>query len=216
MIIEKCTEFNPKKRFKNIAALRGALLKILSEPQNLTPSPSATEWVEKLQDLSDWNSHILESFARFIKATQDESDLWVVCQAIDEDVLKQLNSIDEELWQVVAIAYCDWAKGSFGFDYCDVIIRRLEVIFELGNLDSKSSAALASAILGWSHHRWFVMKQVMRILNSNLDDLTAQRIAIEIQVEELQNKFIACAEVINLSINDYHPQIAEVLIEYKK
>jgi serine/threonine protein kinase len=216
MIIEKCTELDPKKRFKNISALRGALLKILSEPQNLTPSPSATEWVEKLQDLSDWNSEVLESFARFIKTTQDESDLWVVCQAIDEDVLKKLNSIDEELWQVIAIAYCDWATGSFGFDYCDVIIGRLEVIFKLGNLDSKSSAALASAILGWSHNRWFVMEQVMRILNSNLNDLTAQRIAIEIQVEGLQDKFIACAKVINRSIDNYHPQIAEVLIEYER
>jgi serine/threonine protein kinase len=213
MIIEKCTEINPKKRFKNITALRGTLLKILSEPQNLTPSPSATEWVERLQNLSDWNSQQLESFARFMKATQDESDLWVVCQAIDEDVLNKLYSIDEELWQVMALAYCDWAHGSFGFDYCDVIIKRLELIFELGNLDCKSSAALASAVLGWSHHRWFVMKQVMRMLSPSLDDLIAQRLAIEIRVEEVQKQFISCAEVIERSINDYHPQIAEVLIE---
>lgn len=216
MIIEKCTEINSKKRFKNIAVLRGALLKILSEPQNLTPSPSATEWVAKLQNLSEWNSQTLEDFARFMKATQDESDLWVVCQAIDEDVLRTLKSIDEELWQVIAIAYCDWAHGSFGFDYCDVIIRRLEVIFELGNLDSKSSAALASAVLGWSHRRWFVMKQVVRMLSPSLDDLIAQRIAIEIRVEEVQKQFISCAEVIDRKIEDYHPQIAEVLVEYQE
>ncbi|MFM6159028.1 MAG: serine/threonine protein kinase, partial [Sphaerospermopsis kisseleviana] len=165
MIIEKCTELNPKKRFKNITALRGTLLKILSEPQNLTPSPSATEWVEKLQTVSDWNNQQLEDFARFMKSTQDESDLWVVCQVIDEDVLNKLYVKDEDLWQIVALTYCEWAHGSFGFDYCDVIIRRLEVIFELGNFDCKSSAAIASAVLGWSHHRWFVMKQVMRMLS---------------------------------------------------
>jgi serine/threonine protein kinase len=55
MIIEKCTEFSPKKRFKSIVSLRGALLKILSEPQNLAPSPNAKEWAENLQDLTDWN-----------------------------------------------------------------------------------------------------------------------------------------------------------------
>jgi hypothetical protein len=215
MIIEKCTELNPKKRFKNITALRGTLLKILSEPQSLTPSPSATEWVERLQNISNWNNQQLENFARFMKTTQDESDLWVVCQAIDEDVLKTVHLIEEELWQVVALAYCDWAHSSFSFDYCDVIIRRLELIFELGNFDCKSSAVIASAILGSSHYRWFVMKQVMRMLSSSLDDLIAQRIAIEIRVEEVQKQFISCAEAIDKSINDYHPQIAEVLIEYE-
>jgi hypothetical protein len=172
--------------------------------------------VAKLQNLFEWNSQKLEDFARFMKATQDESDLWVVCQAIDEDVLRMLKSIDEELWQVIAIAYCDWAHGSFGFDYCDVIIRRLEVIFELGNFDLKSSAALASAVLGCSHHRWFVMKQVMRMLSPSLDDLIAQRIAIEIRVEEVQKQFISCAEVIDRKIDDYHSRIAEILVEYQE
>ncbi|MCC3535593.1 MAG: serine/threonine protein kinase [Microcoleus sp. PH2017_25_DOB_D_A] len=216
LIIEKCTEINPKKRFKHITAVRGALLKILSEPQNLTPSTSATEWVDKLQNISDWRNQELETFARFIKATQDESDLWVICQAIDEDVLRKLHLLDEELWQVVALAYSDWARSYsyFVFDYCDVIIRRLEVIFELGNLDCKSATALAGAVLGKLHHRWFVMKQVMYMLGPNLDDLIAQRIAIEIQVEEVQETFISCAHGISRNIEDYHPRITEVLIDY--
>ena len=215
-IIEKCTEINPNKRFKNIAAVRGALLKILSEPQNLTPSTSATEWADRLQNISGWDNQELETFARFMKATQDESDLWAICQAIDEDVLKKLHSLDEELWQVVALAYSDWARNhtSFVFDYCDVIIRRLEVIFELGNFDCKSAAALAGAVLGQLHSRWFVMKQVMYMLGPNLDDLIAQRIAIEIEIEEVQEPFISCAQVINRNIKDYHPQITEVLIDY--
>lgn len=216
MVIEKCTEDQPKKRFKSVTALRGTLLRIISEPQNLTPSTNATEWAEKLPNFSDWNIEQLEKFARFIKVTEDESDLWVVCQAIDEDALKKFYSIDKELWQIVAISYCEWAHGSFDFDYCDVIIQRLRSIFEVGNLDCKSSAALASAVLGWSHHRWFVMKQLLRMLDKDLEDLTAQRIAIEIQVEELQDKFIDCAEIIKRSIHDYHPKITEVLIEYNE
>ncbi|WP_434686666.1 serine/threonine protein kinase [Pseudanabaena minima] len=216
MIIEKCTEIEPKKRFKNITSLRGTLLKLLSESQSLTPSPSAKEWEGKLQNLSNWNIQQLEDFARFMKSTQDESDLWVVCRAIDEEVLRTLCSIDRELWQLIAQEYCDWSHGSFNFDYCDVIIRRLEVIFELGNLDVKSSAAIASATLGWSHHRWFVMGKVLFMLGANLDNLVAQRIAIEISVEEVYKQFISCAEFLKRSVNDYHPQIAEVLIEYQK
>jgi len=216
LIIEKCTEINPNKRFKNITAVRGALFRILSEPQNLNPSTSATGWVDRLQNISDWGNQELETFARFMKTTQDESDLWAICQAIDEDVLRKLHSLDEELWQVVALAYSNWARNytSFVFDYCDVIIKRLEIIFELGNFDCKSATALTGAVLGWSHNRWFVMKRVMYMLGSSLDDLIAQRIAIEIQVEELQEPFILCAHEIKRSINDYHPRITEVLSDY--
>lgn len=211
MIIEKCTELNPKKRFKSVRALRGALLKILSEPQKLTPSPSAKEWAENLRDLTDWNSQKLESFARFIKATQEQSDLWVLCEALDEDILNGLYEIEPELWQIVALAYCEWAHGSFDFNYCDVIINRLEIIFKLGNLDSKSAAAIAGAILGYLHNRWFVMRRVIRMCGSNLEDLVAQRIAIEIRVEEVHRNFIYCATRSEHSISDYHPQIVEVL-----
>jgi len=211
MIIEKCTELNPKKRFKSVTALRGALLKILSEHQNLTPSPSAKEWADNLQDLTDWNIQTLESFARFIKSIQEQSDLWVVFEALDEDVFDVLYKIDPELWQIVALAYCDWAHGSFDFNYCDVIISRLGVIFKLGNLDSKSAAAIASAILGYSHHRWYVMGRVVRMCGSDLDDVLAQRIAIEIRAEEVHREFIDCANESRNSISNYHPQIAEAL-----
>ncbi|MGB3492938.1 MAG: protein kinase [Elainellaceae cyanobacterium] len=217
MIIEKCTEINPKKRFKSVTALRGSLLRILSEPQNLTPSPSATEWLTKLENLPSWNIQQLEEFARFMKKNHNESDLWVVCRGIDEEILKRFHEIDEDFWLVIALTYCEWAsKESFGFDYCDVIIKRLEMIFVLGNLEAKASAALAGAALGWSHSRWFVMKRVIRILNSDLDELIAQRIAIEIQVEEAQRNFISCAEEIKRSINHYHPLIAEVLVQFQK
>ncbi len=212
MIIEKCTELNPKKRFKTIKALRGALLKILSEPQNLTPSPSAKEWAENLHDLTDWNIQKLEDFARFIKSIQDQSDLWVVCEALNENIFDAMYKLEPELWHIIALAYCDWAHGSFDFNYCDVIISRLEIIFKLGNLDAKSAAALAGAELGYSHNRWFVMGRLVRMCNSNLEDIVAQRIAIEIRVEEVQNKFTYCASESRHKVNDYHPKIFEVLL----
>ena len=212
MIIEKCTEVSPTRRFKNVTSLRGALLKILSEPQNLTPSPNAREWAEKLQDLTVWNSQSLEDFARFIKTAQDNSDLWIICKSLDEDTLKNLHQIDQELWQIVALAYCEWAKGSFEFNYCDVIVRQLEVIFKLGNLDTKSAAAIAGSILGYSHNRWFVMGRVVRMCGSDLEDAVAQRIAIEILVEEVQDKFTYCAKKSRRSVSNYHPKIVEVLV----
>jgi eukaryotic-like serine/threonine-protein kinase len=215
MIIEKCTEILPQKRFKSITSLRGALLRILSEPQNLTPSQSATEWAENLQDLTDWNIQKLEDFARFIKLIQEQSDLWVVCEALDEEIFEFMYKIDSELWQIVALAYCDWARGSFDFNYCDVIIRRLEAIFKLGNLDCKSSAALAGSALGCRHNRWFVMRQVVRMCGLDLEDVVAQRIAIEIAVEDVYSEFVNCATESRKKVSNYHPHIAEVLESYQ-
>jgi eukaryotic-like serine/threonine-protein kinase len=211
MIIEKCTEFNPKKRFKSVTALRGALLKILSEPQNLTPSPSSQEWAESLKDWTVWDTQKLENFARFIRSTKERSDLWVVFEALDEDILSEMFKLDPELWQIVALAYCEWAHNPFSFNYCDVIINRLEIIFKLGNLDSKSAAAIAGAVLGFSHNRWFVMGRVVRMCGSDLEDLVAQRIAIEIRVEEMHREFINCANESRNKVSNYHPQIVEVL-----
>jgi eukaryotic-like serine/threonine-protein kinase len=211
MIIEKCTELDPKKRFKSIVSLRGALLKILSEPQNLTPSPSAKEWAENLKNLTDWNIQKLEDFARFIKSVKEQSDLWVVCETLDEDIFSAMHQMEPEIWQIVALAYCDWARGSFDFNYCDVIISRLETIFTLGNLESKAASAIAGAQLGSSHYRWAVMRRVVRMCGSDLDNTVAQRIAIEIRVEEVHHEFIRCATESRNKVSTYHPHIVEVL-----
>ena len=80
-----------------------------------------------------------------------------------------------------------------------------------GNLDSKSAAAIAGAVLGSSHNRWFVMGRVVRMCGSDLEDLVAQRIAIEIRVEEMHREFINCANESRNKVSNYHPQIVEVL-----
>jgi eukaryotic-like serine/threonine-protein kinase len=91
------------------------------------------------------------------------------------------------------------------------VVGRLECIFEIGSLERKATAALATAELRVSHNRWYVMRRLMAICGPSLDEIVAKRIAIEIIVEEAQYRFTATAAGIGMTVSSLHPLIAEVL-----
>ena len=71
---------------------------------------------------------------------------------------------------------------------------------------------MASAELGFSHHRFFVMRRVLSMCGANLDEPVARRVAIEIKAQEKQRNFATCVSVLNRSIAEsYHPRIAEAI-----
>lgn len=210
LIIEKCTETNPQKRFKSVAAVRGSLLSAMSETV-AKPSPEATEWVEELASIERWETEQIRKFRRYVQDA-DTHDLRPIFEAFDEEGFKSLAKLDIDEWEVVALAYCDWAFASgFNFEYCDVVISRLECIFEIGSLDCKAAAAISAAELGVSHNRWYVMRRLFAMCGNALDDNVAKRIVIEIQVAEIENRFIASANGVSYPLTDFHPLIAQVL-----
>jgi eukaryotic-like serine/threonine-protein kinase len=139
------------------------------------------------------------------------NDVWPVYAALSEDVFQVLHAVDAERWTELAKLYCAWARGGFDFDYCDVVVRRLQQLFRLGSISVRAEAALAAAELGRSHNRWFVMWRVIEMCGKGIDEPTAQRLVIEILASEAQGNLIACAEVIGNTIEVYHPKIAALL-----
>lgn len=210
-IVEKCTEADPRKRFRDVAALRGAVLTLLAKPPALAPSPSAKEWEEALDEASEWDAKRLETFARYLRQSEGSDEAAPVLVKLEEETLKLFHRLDPQLWEVVALSYCDWARGSFDFAYCDVIVRRLEVIFELGSLNTKAAAALAAAHLGAFHNRFFVMRRLLSMCGPSLEDKAAERISIEIVVEQYQQAFLYCASEIKRTPHSYHDQIRAIL-----
>jgi len=215
-IIEKCTELNPKKRFQSVADLRGVLFKALAK-KGPAPSPKAAEWVKSLEDAAEWDAVKLKDLVRSVRRADDDTDRANVLDALDEEKLDVLYEKDPDVWEELARHYCQWvAGGSFDFEYCDVLVRRLERIFALASVGVRALAALAAAELGRSHNRWFVMRRLMGMCGPKLDEKVAERIAIEIVAEKAQYAFVYCARRIDRSFGDYHPAIAEVLKEYQK
>lgn len=106
--------------------------------------------------------------------------------------------------------YSEWAHGSFGWDYCAVLVSRLELIFELGSVSTQGAVAIAAAMLVRRHNRWYVMRRLRSMCSPSLDDPIAKRIAIEIQANEARRSFEACSDGNELD-ESYHPLIADVL-----
>jgi serine/threonine protein kinase len=211
-VIEKCTELKPEKRFKTVQALRGTLLTLLASATSITASPKASEWTEAMQDIKNWDSEKMLSFVRFVTQASTAQDQYAIYTALDEDSLSQLHDHDVELWKFVALAFCEWAmSGGFAFEYCDVLATRLELIFDIGDLECKAVAALATAEMARSHNRWYVMGYAFKLCGPHLDDLVAQRIAIEIRATDAAPAFVRCADGIGKALSNYHPRIAAVL-----
>lgn len=216
-VIEKCTELRPERRFRNIQALRGALLTLLASTSSITASADAAHWVTALLDLPSWTPERAQSFARFVSQATASEDKYAIFTAMDEDAITAFHAKDFELWKFVVLQYCEWVEGtSFTFDYCDVLIKRLELVFQLGDLECKAAAALSAAELGRSHNRWRVMDQLLKMCAPDLDDNIAQRIAIEIQAADAAANFRRCADGVGRTNAAYHSRIATVIAEEAK
>jgi len=213
-IIEKCTEEKPEKRFKSIRALRGALLTLISSTPNISVSTTATEWVESLSDLSDWTEEKFKEFIRYLTLCENSQDIHVLFFTLSEEKIEYLYKMNHEMWKIMSLQYCEWSEiVNFEFQYCDLLVRHLELIFTLGDTECKSSSALATARLGASHNRWYVMRSLLRMCGSSLEDRVAQRLAVEIRAAEREHDFITCARVLEKQISEYHPDIYKVLSE---
>jgi eukaryotic-like serine/threonine-protein kinase len=220
-VIEKSTEVDQNRRFKSLDGLRGALFDVLATP----PEPraetalteEATEWAEKLADLTAMAPGDIESLARFLRGLADRGDASAVFAALTEERLALLKQRDPDLWPEIASEYCEWARGgSFQFQYCDVIARRLLTIYRNGSVEIQANAALAGACIGESHNRWYVMGRVLEMCGPKIEANVAERIAIEIRAGELQREFRRCAAGIGQELSAYHPLIAAVLSEAQK
>jgi eukaryotic-like serine/threonine-protein kinase len=212
-IIEKCTEIKPQDRFHSVAALRSALLPLLASGGATTTSTVAPSgWAKAVASVGAWDAQKFRDFLQYMAETKQKSDLSLVLLELGEDEIRELHALDPGIWNRFADEYCDWVERvGFDFGVCDVVARRLEVFFELGDAEIKAKSVLAAAELGRSHNRWFVMGRVLNLCGPALDELLAQRIAIEIMAGDATYNFRRCAEAIQKEVDAYHPKIADVL-----
>jgi len=207
-IIERCTEQKPNRRFVSIAALRNAILSVLSTPPELTPSASAQDWVESIKNKSITTPEQFESLIRFLRTEAEHDDTYATFSALDDDSLGQLHELDASCWKLMAGDYCEWiAETGFNFAFCDVLAQRLMLVFNLGDIETKAEAALASAKLAESHNRWYVMERVLHMCGHNLNDTVAERICIDIKAFAVEYSFRRCADGVGRNYSVYHPII---------
>lgn len=211
VIIEKCSKKQPKDRFNNIGVLRDKLLYILSKGTS-TVSSSSQEQLDKFDNLENFDYEKFSDLIFYLK--EDDSDLHSIFTRLSNEILDKLYEIDFDLFIELGLIYVEWVKNtSFNFDYCDVVIRIIQNIYnKVDNNDLKARCVISAAKLGRSHNRWFVMENVVRMANSDIDENLAFRIQIEIEVDPRnKSNFERCVYQINRNKNAYHNLIAEVL-----
>ena len=212
-IIEKCTEYALDRRFKTIGAVRTVLFTNLAKVGvTVSAGSGAAIWIAKLPDIPSWTDHDIIDFIRFIKNTATDEERAAVFTEIDDKALSHSSAKNEDLWLNLVEQYCLWAQRSFPFALCDVIVTRLEFIFDQGSLECKALAAVSAAELGSSHNRFFVMKRVLEMCAPSITEEAAQRIGIEMVAQDKQIQFWRCASGLNRTVDSYHPKIRDLII----
>lgn len=213
-IIERCTEPDPDDRFRNIAALRNALVTTLALPAITSAEPQVNEWATKLQDETmplskdDW-----DSLARYIEQHEDTPDATLLLRLVDVPQLEDAMAKSPRAFDRLASSVTEWVReGGFDFNYCDILAWRLEAIYRLGEVRKKAQATMAAFEMGCSHNRWSVMRMFMRMASTEIDDDLADRLAIELislngnaayRIEQIERE-------IRVGRQALHPRVAKV------
>ena len=216
VIIEKCTEENPDNRFGDIASLRNLLLSKLSKSH--VPKDIEKEANELLQILWAYKTWEKSDFDTFVTSIEREPALKnALFFDISHSFISDTRTIDIRNWRRFVRCFLSWvASKSFDFNYCDVLIGQIIIIYDITNdLAIKSEAVFAGAELAASHNRFYCMREVLKMCSPDISDTFAERISIEIYAKSnrAKNNLIRCVEGLGTNLNAYHPEIVEALNE---
>ncbi len=223
LFIEKCTEPRPERR-PTIKVLRAMLLDKLVEIGGhcKVTDAKSEEWLQRLGTIETWTDTEFEDFARFF-ANLDISERSEGHQAdyvyslstpfltrLHSDTLVKILKRDNGVAGAIIEKYCDWARNTaFAFHFSDTVGGCLMAIFDNGDAATKAMALTALIRLGYSHNRWYVIRNMLRrCAPETLSVELAQRFAIEIKIENLERGFTRCIEEVKWDINTLHPDLA--------
>ncbi len=204
-VISRCTQVDPRARFKSISALRAALVDAIGRSGPVERTAEAEGWARELRRIHEWDADKLEEL--IVYAEEYAS----VCAAFDEERLVELHGIDPTAWRRIALTYCAYAQARFAFDRCDEIAACLLATFELGDVEVKAAAVMSLAMLGFHHNRWFALRKLLAVSGASLDPDVAERLAIDIRAYEREDVFLGCAAAVAKPVGVFHPQVAAVL-----
>ncbi len=206
-VISRCTQIDPRQRFKSISALRGALIDAIARSGPAEPTAEAEGWSKALERIHEWDADKLEEL--IVHAEERPT----VCAALDEERIVELHGVHTVAWRRVALTYCCYAQGRFAFARCDEVATCLLTIFELGDVDLKAAAVMSLAVLGLRHNRWFALRKLVDVCGPALDAAVAERLALDLRAEEREDVFLGCASAVAKSAAVFHPRITSVLEE---
>lgn len=211
LLLEKCTELQPKKRFPTVAGLRAALFDIWRNSQFAPPAPDDATLLEAVtshpDSLDAWRtlvSHI-EGAPHAVRKS--------LLQSINSDLIGRLRALDDVVFSRLMEQMFAWAsESSFNWDYCDVVGDRLLDAYRISPVRIRCGIVLAALDLATSHNRWHVMNQVGAMLSPAADNGLVDRILIEISMDcQIEARLRKIERIVHWSRAKWHTKIGEFL-----
>ncbi|MEM7477783.1 MAG: protein kinase [Planctomycetota bacterium] len=226
VIIEKCTDTNPKKR-PNISKLRDLVLEALLEAGGhySQDDPKSEEWLSEMAGIADWDDAKFEQFLRFFltldsdartEAHSSSSYVGILSTPfitlLRSPILSTIAERQDGLSEAIIEKYCDWVCGTkFKFGFSDSIGSRLAALFDKGTPADKALCFAALVRLGASHNRWFVMRTALSRCGSETPENLAKRFAVELKVQSLESSLRACVNEVKWDKGKLSSEIAALL-----
>lgn len=111
-IVRKCTQADPLRRFRTIAALRAVLYDELRRDPSLIRSVAAEEWARELVSIASWPTQRFDEFLDHLQSAAPGDAVHTIAD-LREEHLETLAAHAAGDWEGLAIAYCEWARASF-------------------------------------------------------------------------------------------------------
>ena len=214
-IVEKCTRSNAHRRYRSVASLREELFDVLTNENVEFFSQEEEAIINILKSTDDLTDEQWDRIFNLIDENADKDiPNYNIMRAISREQICSLYEIAPDMFQALGEIYGEFAKShSFNFDYCDIISDKAQIFYSYGDLQLKAQITLAMLELGTGHNRWRVEHQFMRMAGLEIDDTLAERIKIEMQVQNTQFKQLMSDIEGSIGVNrdNLHPILREYL-----
>ncbi|WP_390402682.1 serine/threonine-protein kinase [Gilvimarinus japonicus] len=210
-IISKCTKRQPRRRYRDVAALREDLIRVIDSASPVSKNDEEEKFVDLLEqnvDLSEdqWD----EVFDYLDVAVENGNTPSALFHAFKIDHIRALNMHSPDLFASLVIDFCNFIKKTdFSFEYCDVLADKLKVFFELGDLNVKSEAAVAALELGVTHNRWYVEEVFTQFVNKGCSEALIEKIILQVEDEKIdfRRRVYRLSESIRYDLENLHPDL---------
>lgn len=214
-IVERCTKAQPRRRYASIATLREELFDVLDKSNIVFFSREEEEIISLLQSKEELTD---EEWDRAFNLIDDNADKDIsnknIMRALTLRHIESIHRSSPDMFHGLGIMYADFAaKGTFDFDYCDIISDKAQIFFNLGDLSLRAKIALAMLKLGTGHNRWRVERQFLQMAGGDCDPALADRIKMEVIARSIpfERQVRHVEHSIGITADQLHPSLQALL-----
>lgn len=178
-LLLNCTRREPKRRFKNVGAIRDILLSMDVSSVDIQDA-RAENIIQYLESAEDLSASQCKALIEFLDDKAGSNDAKAVLQKLHQDKIEGICANFPDEARKLGIIYARWIHGnSFDFGLCDALANRLQVFVERCPFDVKAECLLAMLELGTSHNRWYVERKFVALCGPSMDPALARRLSVE-------------------------------------